>query len=212
MKRRYLFILGAILILSLVIVNNYFHLNRLEANTRRSMDLINRSRVEKQEDLAEDLIRFHILANSDSKRDQDIKLKVKDRVLREITPNLRTSKNIQDTRNIIKNSQRHIIEIANKVLKENGEDYGAKTILGSFSFPAKYYGRFSLPPGEYEAFQIVLGEGKGSNWWCVMFPPLCFINVEREEEPQEIQEDPPQGVQIRWKFLELIKSLFKNHS
>mgnify|MGYP000964912403 FL=1 len=212
MKRRYLFILAAILILSLVIVNNYFHLNRLEANTRRSMDLINRSRVEKQEDLAEDLIRFHILANSDSKRDQDIKLKVKDRVLREITPNLRTSKNIQDTRNIIKNSQRHIIEIANKVLKENGEDYGAKTILGSFSFPAKYYGRFSLPPGEYEAFQIVLGEGKGSNWWCVMFPPLCFINVEREEEPQEIQEDPPQGVQIRWKFLELIKSLFKNHS
>ena len=84
-------------------------------------------------------------------RDRDIKLKVKDRVLREITPNLRTSKNIQDTRNIIKNSQRHIIEIANKVLKENGEDYGAKTILGSFSFPAKYYGRFSLPPGEYEA-------------------------------------------------------------
>ena len=139
----------------MLIVNNYFHLNRLEANTRRSMDLINRSRVEKQEDLAEDLIRFHILANSDSKRDQDIKLKVKDRVLREITPNLRTSKNIQDTRNIIKNSQRHIIEIANKVLKENGEDYGAKTILGSFSFPAKYYGRFSLPPGEYEAFQIV---------------------------------------------------------
>ena len=92
------------------------------------------------------------------------------------------------------------------------DSYGAKTILGSFSFPAKYYGRFSLPPGEYEAFQIVLGEGKGSNWWCVMFPPLCFINVEREEEPQEIQEDPPQGVQIRWKFLELIKSLFKNHS
>ena len=213
MKRRYLLILSIILILSLVGISNYYHFYRIKRNAQRSKDLIYRASVEKQEDIAEDLIRFHVLANSDLKKDQDIKLKVKDRVLKEITPFLRESKNIQETRKIIKNSQSNIIKIAEKILKENGENYGVATTLGSFPFPAKYYGRFSLPPGEYEAFRIVLGEGKGSNWWCVMFPPLCFINVEREEETQEIQEEEStQPIKIRWKFLELIQSLFKNHS
>lgn len=211
MKRRYLLVLCLSLILSFAIINNYSHHYRVAKNIQRSKELINKAKVEKQEDIAEDLIRFHVLANSDSKRDQDIKLKVKDMVLGEIRPFLRESKNIEETRNIIENNKNNIKEIAEKVLIENGANYGVNTMLGSFPFPAKYYGRFSLPPGEYEAFRLVLGEGKGSNWWCVMFPPLCFINVEREEETQEIQEEEStQPIKIRWKFLELIQSLFKN--
>ena len=123
------------------------------------------------------LIRFHVIANSDNDEDQKLKLKVRDEVIKYISPILKKSKSIDESRNILKNETNNIIKIAEKCIKSNGYDYKVQTTLGMANFPVKNYGNITLPQGEYEAYRIVIGEGRGENWWCVMFPPLCFIDV-----------------------------------
>lgn len=123
------------------------------------------------------LIRFHVIANSDNAYDQALKLKVRDKVLQFITPMLKDSKNIEESRNIIKQNDNRIQEIAQQTVKENGYSYNVVTMLSKEKFPVKTYGNITLPQGEYEAYRILIGSGKGQNWWCVMFPPLCFIDI-----------------------------------
>lgn len=238
MKRTNILITGILIIAFSVLTYNYVSAHKIQTNIQRSEGLIERSKVESQEDIADSLIRFHVLANSDSKQDQETKLRVRDEVLKEVVPYFEKSQSLKETRRIIKGNQENIIDIAKNVLKESGENYGVTATLGNFSFPTKYYGDFSLPAGDYEAFRIVLGEGKGSNWWCVMFPPLCFINVEKEEASQQVQdneklenliepaaklenadtiqeesitEEETEPVKVRWKFLELFQSIFNRN-
>ncbi|EGT0695683.1 stage II sporulation protein R [Clostridium perfringens] len=129
------------------------------------------------EDISEKLIRFHVLANSDSDIDQDLKLRVKDEVLKYISPILNESQSLEESREILKREDKNIIKIAEDYIKSQGFDYTVKTTLTRENFPVKEYGNIVLPQGEYEAYRILIGEGKGQNWWCVMFPPLCFIDV-----------------------------------
>jgi len=143
-------------------------------------------------DVKNSLIRFHVLANSDNKEDQNLKLKVKDEVINYLYSYLKDSKSLEESRNILKEQEDYVKEIANKVIKENGFNYSIKTELGYENFP-KSYGSIVLPQGKYEAFRIIIGNGKGHNWWCVMFPPLCFTDVtkgqvEEEKSKEELDE------------------------
>ncbi|EOU1911153.1 stage II sporulation protein R [Clostridium perfringens] len=143
-------------------------------NTRQALGVTEENIVE---DISEKLIRFHVLANSDSDVDQDLKLRVKDEVLKYISPILNESQSLEESREILKREDKNIIKIAEDYIKSQGFDYTVETTLTRENFPVKEYGNIVLPQGEYEAYRILIGEGKGQNWWCVMFPPLCFIDV-----------------------------------
>ena len=143
-------------------------------NTRQALGVTEENVVE---DISEKLIRFHVLANSDSDIDQDLKLRVKDEVLKYISPILNESQSLEESREILKREDKNIIKIAEDYIKSQGFDYTVETTLTRENFPVKEYGNIVLPQGEYEAYRILIGEGKGQNWWCVMFPPLCFIDV-----------------------------------
>ncbi|GLC29405.1 stage II sporulation protein R [Clostridium omnivorum] len=134
-----------------------------------------------QKSLEKKLIRFHVIASSDSAEDQALKLKVRDKVLEYITPKLKNSKSIDESRKILKDNDEAIRKIAETVISKNGYKYGVKTELSYEKFPVKTYGNITLPQGEYEAYRIIIGNGSGQNWWCVMFPPLCFIDITKGE-------------------------------
>lgn len=125
------------------------------------------------------LIRFHVLANSDSEQDQKLKRAVRDAILKEVSPQLAVSRSLDESRTILKQLSPEMENIGRLVVTDWGKDYSVHTEYGHFSFPTKSYGSLVLPAGDYEALRIVIGEGKGSNWWCVLFPPLCFIDIEQ---------------------------------
>ncbi|MCY6958756.1 stage II sporulation protein R [Clostridium sp. ZC22-4] len=134
-----------------------------------------------QKEISKKLIRFHVLANSDSTEDQALKLKVRDEVLDYIYPKLKNSKNIEESRGIIQQEDKEIKKIAERVIKEKGYNYNISTMLSHENFPVKSYGNITLPQGNYEAYRIIIGKGEGHNWWCVMFPPLCFTDITKGE-------------------------------
>ncbi|MGK0465544.1 stage II sporulation protein R [Clostridium sp.] len=142
-----------------------------------SLNTNNISGKASQSDVAGKLIRFHVIANSDDKVDQELKLKVRDSVLEYVSPKLINSKDIEGSRKIINNETKNIKKIAETVINKNGFKYSVVTTLSKEYFPVKTYGNITLPQGEYEAFRILIGSGTGQNWWCVMFPPLCFVDI-----------------------------------
>ena len=127
-------------------------------------------------DYKDKLIRFHVIANSDSDKDQKLKLKVRDEVRTYLQPKLENSNSIEESEKIIKNEYKTLENISKKVISKNGYNYIVKVGLEYSNFPAKQYSSVVLPAGKYKALRIIIGEGKGKNWWCVMFPPLCFID------------------------------------
>lgn len=129
------------------------------------------------DDISGKLIRFHVIANSDKDEDQKLKLKVRDEILKYIAPKLKDSKSIDESREILRENNDKILEIASSVIKNNGYNYGVKSTLGRENFPEKTYGNITLPQGEYEAYRVLIGSASGKNWWCVMFPPLCFVDI-----------------------------------
>lgn len=141
-----------------------------------------------QEDIAHEILRFHVVANSDSKQDQEIKLVIKDELTTALKPSLEHAKNIEEARVIIKDNLSTLEQIANQTLMDNGYEYTASASLEKGYFPLKVYGDLSLPPGEYEAIRIELGLAKGQNWWCIMFPPLCFVDSTYSVVPDSSKE------------------------
>lgn len=133
------------------------------------------------ESVQNEIIRFHVIANSDSDKDQELKLKVRDEVIKFLSPLLDKSSSIEESRKILKENDEEVKKIAKKVIKENGYEYGVESQLSRENFPEKIYGNIILPQGEYEAYRILIGKSSGQNWWCVMFPPLCFIDVTKGE-------------------------------
>ena len=127
-------------------------------------------------DYKDKLIRFHVIANSDSDKDQKLKLKVRDEVISYLQPKLENSNSIEESEKIIKNEYKTLENISKKVISKNGYNYTVKVGLEYSNFPAKQYSSVVLPAGKYKALRISIGEGKGKNWWCVMFPPLCFVD------------------------------------
>lgn len=143
------------------------------------------------------IIRFHVLANSNSNEDQQLKIKVKDKIIEYIFPKLENSNSLEESREILANNEDEITKIANECINENGYNYSVKVEFKRENFPEKVYGNISLPQGEYEAFRVLIGEASGENWWCVMFPPICFVDVtkgqvsydETEESMKEVLTD-----------------------
>jgi stage II sporulation protein R len=185
-----------------------------------------------QDSISNKLIRFHVIANSDNTEDQALKLKVRDKVLEYISPKLKGSKSIEESREIIKANDDSIKRIAQDIVKKNGYKYVVATELSKQKFPVKTYGNITLPQGEYEAYRILIGSGGGQNWWCVMFPPLCFIDITKGEvssketekvmkqvlsekefsavDNTEVKEskEKEDKIVVKFKFVELFDKLF----
>lgn len=123
-------------------------------------------------DIGNKVLRLHILANSDSKEDQELKLKVRDRILE--NSNLYNCKNIDDAILNAKNNINFYEEIAKEVLNENGYNYDVKVVVDNEYFDVREYKDFTLPSGYYNTIKIIIGQGKGHNWWCVMYPSVCI--------------------------------------
>jgi stage II sporulation protein R len=124
------------------------------------------------------LIRFHVIANSDSQEDQLLKYAVRDEILKQVAPRLAQSSSLEESRAILNEMQGELVAIANRVVRSWGKDYPVTYFYGRDTFPTKSYGNIVLPAGEYEAVKIKIGKAAGANWWCVLFPPLCFVNVQ----------------------------------
>lgn len=140
-----------------------------------------------------DLIRFHVIANSDSEEDQLLKYAVRDEILKKVAPRLAESASLEESREIIQELEGEFLAIAAKVMKEWEKDYPLSLDYGLHTFPTKSYGNIVLPGGEYEAVKIMIGKAQGENWWCVLFPPLCFVNV---EESTSLPVDGKPGVPL----------------
>lgn len=130
-------------------------------------------------------IRLRILADSDLEKDQAIKRLVRDEVNKEITKWVKDLTSLDDARNVIKSKLPEIQAIAENVVKSEGSTQSVKTEFDKVQFPTKLYGQFLYPAGEYEAILITLGEGEGANWWCVLYPPLCFLDFSNGEATSE---------------------------
>lgn len=141
-------------------------------------------------------IRLRILADSDMDKDQEIKRAVRDAVNAEITKWVEELVSLEEARTVIKEGIPELQKIAEEVVASYGSDQSVTAEFGKVKFPTKLYGQFLYPAGEYEAVLITLGEGTGSNWWCVLFPPLCFLDFSNgeatspgfEEEKVEAEE------------------------
>ncbi len=128
----------------------------------------------------ENILRLHIIANSDSAADQEVKLRVRDAVLACVE----AGTSAEETRGYILSHGAELLEIAEGTLREHGFSYGAQLMLGGYEFPDRRYGETFYPAGSYDALRIILGRGAGQNWWCVLFPPLCIVTAEQETLPE----------------------------
>jgi len=166
------------------------------------------------------LIRLHVIANSDAPYDQKVKLLVRDEVIKFMAPYFKDAQTVEEARKTVLEQLPEIKKAADACLASLGQDYQAKAELGSFNFPAKAYGDFVLPSGRYEAVRVVLGEGKGRNWWCVLYPPLCFIDIsstlavnvrdlpEGGDGVRQVNAQPVH-VEVRFKLLEEVQDFFE---
>ena len=119
--------------------------------------------------LSQEIVRLHVIANSNEDADQLLKLKVRDAILKRASDDFTKKSDVINNLDIYR-------EISQSVIDECGCDYDVKVEYGNFEFPTKHYENISLPAGNYDAVRIIIGEGKGENWWCVLFPPLCFVD------------------------------------
>lgn len=143
----------------------------------------------------EGIIRLHVIANSDSKADQELKLKVRDEVI-SVVGDLNKKDNREQSREWLKSQLDDLKGLAEDVIAENGFNYKASAELGIRWIPEKTYGDMHFPAGNYEALTITLGKGEGENWWCVLFPPLCLI-TEDEAELEEMGIDSQDKIKVR---------------
>ena len=144
--------------------------------------------------IADSVFRLHVIANSDSKEDQELKLKVRDELLLYMNIISKDSTSKQEAMQIANEHKEEFTQIAEKVIKENGYNYTVNVQIGKADFPTKYYGDITLPAGTYDALKVQIGEAKGQNWWCVMFPPLCFVDVSTGIVPDNSKQELKQSL------------------
>ncbi len=140
-------------------------------------------------DLSNSLFRLHVIANSNSKEDQNLKYLVRDELISYMNT---LCSNVSSKEQAIAIANEHLDDfqkIANEVISKNGFNYSAKVQIGNFAFPTKTYGDISLPAGYYDALKVELGKAEGKNWWCVMFPSLCFVDINNGIVPEESKEE-----------------------
>ena len=144
--------------------------------------------------IADSVFRLHVIANSNSKEDQELKLKVRDELLSYMNIISKDSTSKQEAMQIANEHKEEFTQIAEKVIKENGYNYTVNVQIGKADLPTKYYGDITLPAGTYDALKVQIGEAKGQNWWCVMFPPLCFVDVSTGIVPDNSKQELKQSL------------------
>ena len=147
-----------------------------------------------------DYFRIHIMANSNTVEDQQLKYVVKTKLVDFFTPYLAEASSKEDAKKIVEENLDIATLIINKSLQEQGVDYGANIQIKNEYFPTRYYENYCLSAGVYDAIVVTLGEGKGDNWWCVVYPPLCFVNKNYQDA---------QDIVYQSKILEIIKKYFR---
>ena len=171
-----------------------------------------------QEDVAQSVLRLHILANSDSDADQSLKLSVRDKILEESRDLFTACSSREESIRIFEENKERIASIAQNEIFSHGYTYPVSVSLEKTYFPMKSYDGITLPAGEYDAVRVTIGQAKGQNWWCVMFPPLCFVDGSiSEDSTAKLQErlgddaavltpTSSQDVKIRFKIVDFMQN------
>lgn len=179
-----------------------------------------------QADIASEVLRLHVIADSNTATDQALKLKVRNRILKETGVFFCDVPNRAAAMQEIKKHISDIEKAAQDEVRRNGYTYPVRAEIGQFPFPTKTYGSVVLPAGTYDAVRVKIGSGQGENWWCVMFPPLCFVNGVTELPPESAEQlkknlspeeydlitgqtDGELPVQIKFKLVELAGKLYQ---
>ncbi len=169
------------------------------------------------EELRQNVFRLHIIANSDSEFDQALKLKVRDAVINETGDIYDRCLNLESAKKAAQENRERIYNAAKSVINEAGMDYEVEIEIDTAFFDTRHYETFSLPAGEYEALNIRIGQAKGKNWWCVMYPSLCIASSGAElsdavsEDSAEIASNP-QNYVMRFKIVEIYENLRERFS
>lgn len=174
--------------------------------------------VHGEEKIYTDLIRLHVIANSDSDSDQALKLKVRDAVL-ESAAELGLNGGKENAEMLIASGKRSLINAADRVIQNEGYDYAVRIEIGEERYPERNYEDFILPEGSYTSLRVVIGEGKGHNWWCVLYPPLCTaVAGEREDtfisagftddQYKAITDGKKTKYKVRFKIVEILEEVF----
>lgn len=173
------------------------------------------------QDLSENFFRLHILANSDSAEDQALKLKVRDAVISYMETLSYEGLTKDGAISLTAEHLEDFKAIAQDVLKENGSNYDVNLEIGNFYFPTKEYGNISLPAGFYDGLKIEIGKAQGQNWWCSLFPPLCFVDISSgiidEKSEEELKENlsseefaiitsNSEEIKLKFKLVELLSN------
>lgn len=138
--------------------------------------------------ISDNVFRLHVLANSDSEEDQNLKFIVRDNLLNYMNKLCSNCTNKEEAISIVEENKEIFKQIAVDTIKKEGYSYDVNINIGNFEFPTKEYGDISLPAGNYDGLRIEIGKAEGQNWWCVMFPPLCFVDVSSGVVPDESKE------------------------
>lgn len=139
--------------------------------------------------ITDSVVRFHVLANSDSEADQQLKLKVRDAVIEYLRQGMEDCTSREDAEKYLRGHISGINETARKVINEEGYEYDVKTELSEESYPVRYYANAVFPEGVYHSLRVIIGEGDGHNWWCVMYPPMCLSDQSVEYTDTSLLKD-----------------------
>ncbi len=206
-NRKFKFIILLVFLLNLyVLINAYFYVSQVSY------------------DLQDSVFRLHIIANSDSEEDQNLKYIVRDNLIQYMNSICSNSTSKEETVNIVSQHLSDFKDIAKQTIEDNGYSYDTNVSLGTFEFPTKIYADISFPAGYYDALKVEIGDSQGQNWWCVLYPSLCFVDVTSgivpDESKQDLQENlteeeyqilsDTQTPSIRFKF-KLIEFFTKNN-
>ncbi|MBQ4521325.1 MAG: stage II sporulation protein R [Lachnospiraceae bacterium] len=183
-----------------------------------------KERKSEQEELSDHVIRFHVRANSDEEEDQLLKEEVKANLVAYVSPLLEQCSTKEESKMVLEDEMEELEKIALETIHEEGYDYTVSIYFSTEDFPMKEYGDILIPSGEYESLRVDIGEAAGQNWWCLIYPPLCFVDgstvivdedgkeVLKEEVGEEayqnmlIEEEPK--VVVKFKLYEELKELF----
>ena len=162
-----------------------------------------------QQQYAQELIRFHVIANSDSIADQTLKLDVRDAIVNEMKTRFASAESKEEAVALTKAGLKDIKDIAEKEIARQDQYYPVTVAFGQYPFPQKSYQDLTLPSGNYQAVRVIIGDGKGKNWWCVLFPPLCFLdgvkNYRSGEQPKGVKVFEKDDVEFRLRALEFFR-------
>ena len=174
--------------------------------------------TEKEYEIYNSTVRLHVLANSDEEKDQELKLKVRDKILERVSAYEASSRD--EALELIEQNKQKLIDIAAEVIKEEGFLYEVDIEVGQEFYQTRYYEDFALPAGEYTSVKVKIGEGKGQNWWCVLYPPLCTnqaIALDEEacievgltkDQYNLITENADGEYKIKFRLLEIMAQAF----